>query len=83
MDLHGIITYMKSLDYIIEQKEKHNVEVVLSNHTAFDNGIERIKYSQKRMSYMPNIYVIGQHNVRKYFQVFRNLCYEKLKNFGK
>lgn len=78
-----IAAYMKSLDYFIEQTEKHNVEVVLSNHTAFDNGIERIKYSQKRMSYMPNIYVIGQNNVKKYFQVFKNLCYEKLKNFGK
>lgn len=78
-----IVAYMKSLDYFIEQTEKHNVEVVLSNHTAFDNGIERIKYSQKRMNYMPNIYVIGQNNVKKYFQVFRNLCYEKLKNFGK
>jgi len=78
-----IVDYMKSLDYFIEQTEKHNVEVVLSNHTAFDNGIERIKYSQKRMSYMSNIYVIGQNDVKKYFQVFRNLCYEKLKNFGK
>lgn len=83
MDLYGIVAYMKSLDYFIEQTEKHDVEVVLSNHTAFDNGIERIKYSRKRMSYMPNIYVIGQDNVRKYFQVFRNLCYKKLNSFEK
>ena len=82
-DLYGIVAYMKSLDYFIEQTEKYNVEVVFSNHTAFDNGIERIKYSQKRMRYMPNIYVIGQNNVRKYFRIFRNLCYEKLKCFDK
>lgn len=79
----GVVTYMKSLDYFIEQTEDYNVEVVFSNHTAFDNGMERIKYSQKRMRYMPNIYVIGQNNVRKYFQVFRNLCYEKLNIFEK
>lgn len=79
-DVHGIVTYMESLDYFIEQTEKHNVEIALSNHTAFDNGIERIKYSQKRMRYMPNAYVIGQNNVRKYFQLFRNLCYEQLKS---
>lgn len=42
-----------------------------------------LKYSQKRMRYMPNIYLIGQHNVRTYFQVFRNLCYEKLMCFDK
>lgn len=83
MDIQGIVNYMKSLDYFIEQTEKYNVEVVFSNHTAFDNGIERIRYSQKRMRYMPNIYVIGQNNVRKYFRIFRNLCYEKLKCFDK
>ncbi|NFG42066.1 hypothetical protein FC789_12890 [Clostridium botulinum] len=34
--------------------------------------------AQKRMSYMPNIYLIGQSGFRKYCQLFRNLCYERL-----
>ncbi|GAA0075847.1 hypothetical protein UT300005_02250 [Clostridium sp. CTA-5] len=77
-NLQDIIIYMKSLDYFMEQCENKNVEIALSNHTGLDNGMERIAYSQKRMSYMPNIYLIGQSGFRKYCQLFRNLCYEKL-----
>lgn len=77
-NLQDIILYMKSLDYFMEQAENKKVEIALSNHTGLDNGMERIAYSQKRMSYMPNIYLIGQRGFRKYCQLFRNLCYERL-----
>lgn len=79
-NLPDIVTYMKSLDYFMEHAENKNVEIALSNHAGLDNGMERIVYSQKRMSYMPNIYLIGQSGFRKYCQVFRNLCYEKLES---
>jgi metallo-beta-lactamase class B len=46
-------------------------------------GLERISYSKKRMSYMPNIYLIGSEGFRKYCQLFRNLCYERLERIGK
>lgn len=54
------------------------VDVALSNHTAVDNGLERIAYSKKRMSYMPNIYIIGQDGFQKFRQVFRVLSYDML-----
>ena len=55
------------------------MDVALSNHTAVDNGLERIAYSRKRMAYMPNIYVIGQAGFRRYCQVFRIMSGESLK----
>ncbi|MGG7098755.1 MBL fold metallo-hydrolase [Clostridium sardiniense] len=77
-NLDDIIIYMKSLDYFMEEAKNKNVQIALSNHTALDNGIERIAYSKKRMRYMPNIYIIGHSGFDKYCQLFRNLCYEKL-----
>lgn len=73
-----VVQYLKSLDYFIRQADNMKVDVALSNHTAIDNGLERILYSQKGMSYMPNIYVIGQKGFRNYCQVFRTLSYEML-----
>lgn len=63
--------YLASLEYFMSVAEFHNVDVALSNHTAVDNGLERIAYSKKRMSYMPNIYIIGKKGFQKYCQVFR------------
>ena len=70
--------YIKSLDYFINEAMSKKVDVALSNHTAVDNGLERIEYSKKRMSYMPNIYIIGQDGFQKYCQVFRTMGYEML-----
>ncbi|KEH97127.1 MBL fold metallo-hydrolase [Clostridium massiliodielmoense] len=72
--------YLKSLDYFIAQAMCKKVDVALSNHTAIDNGLERIMYSKTRMSYMPNIYIIGQDGFRRYCQVFSTLSYDMLEN---
>jgi metallo-beta-lactamase class B len=74
--------YLKSLDYFINEAMNKKVDVALSNHTALDNGLERIAYSKKRMSYMPNIYVIGQDGFQKFCQVFRTMSYEMLERLG-
>lgn len=74
----GVQCYLKSLDYFMEQAEKQNVDVALSNHTSVDNGLERIAYSKNRMAYMPNIYIIGQNGFRNYCQVFRTLSMRML-----
>jgi len=66
------------LDYFINEAMSKKVDVALSNHTAVDNGLERIAYSKKRMSYMPNIYIIGQDGFQKFRQVFRVLSYDML-----
>lgn len=75
----GIAQYLQSLDDFQRESERHGVDVALSNHTAVDNGLERIAYSRKRMAYMPNIYVIGQAGFRRYCQVFRIMSGESLK----
>ena len=46
-------------------KENH-CDVALVNHTAFDAGIERIAYSRARMSYLPNIYILGEDGVQEF-----------------
>ena len=66
------------IQHFMEQAERQNVEVALSNHTALDNGLERIAYARKRMRYMPNIYLIGQKGFRAYCQLFRTWCYDSL-----
>ena len=52
--------------------------MALSNHTAVDNGMERIRYSNARMDYMPNIYIIGQDGFNNFCQVLRTLSNERL-----
>lgn len=75
----GVHQYLKSLDYFMEQAKLQGVDVALSNHTAIDNGLERIAYSAKRMAYMPNIYIIGQDGFQTFCQVFRTMSNEMLK----
>ena len=74
----GVKQYLQSLDYFIMEAKNKKVDVALSNHTAIDNGLERIEYSRKRMAYMPNIYIIGEDGFEKFCQVFRTLSYEML-----
>jgi len=78
-----VLKYLKSLDYFVDAAMHKNVDVALSNHTAIDNGLERIAYSRKRLSYMPNIYIIGSDGFQKYCQVFRTLSSEMLERLPK
>ncbi len=74
----GVKQYLNALDYFIKEAQNKKADVALSNHTAIDNGLERIEYSKKRMAYMPNIYIIGQEGFINFCQVFRTLSYEML-----
>lgn len=67
---NGVDQYMNSLSYFMDEARKKGVDVALTNHTAIDNGLERITYSQKRMSYLPNIYMLGQEGFERFCQVF-------------
>ena len=60
----------------MSQAADKKVDVALSNHTAMDNGMERIMYSRVRLDYMPNIYIIGDMGFKNYCQVFRTLSYD-------
>ena len=48
----------------------HHCDVALTNHTAFDAGLERIAYSRARLSYLPNAYVLGEDGVQKFCEVY-------------
>ena len=37
---------------------------------TFDAEIEKIAYSRARMSYLPNIYILGESGVQKFCEVF-------------
>lgn len=51
-----------------------HADVVLSNHTAFDNGLERIAYSKARYTYLPNIYILGEEGLDKFCQVYSRVA---------
>jgi metallo-beta-lactamase class B len=72
-DKAQIPQYLASLDYFQKSAAEAGVSVALSNHTAIDNGLERIAYSRKRTAYLPNIYVIGQDGFQAYCQAFRTM----------
>lgn len=74
----GVLQYLRSLDYFLREAKRRGADVALTNHTAVDNGLERIAYSRKRMSYMPNIYVVGQDGFQRFCQVFYTMSYEML-----
>jgi len=79
----GVQQYLHSLAYFEDYAEEKGVDVALSNHTAFDQGLDRIAYVKGRLAYMPNIYIIGQEGFHKYCEVFRTLSedmLEKLRN---
>lgn len=75
---NGVKQYLESLDYFVFESKRKKVDVALSNHTSLDNGLERIAYTKKRMSYMPNIYIVGESGFDKYCQVFRTLSDDML-----
>ncbi|MDO5547985.1 MAG: MBL fold metallo-hydrolase [Eubacteriales bacterium] len=70
--------YLRSLEYFTEAMKKEHVEVILCNHTIFDNGVEKIAYSRKRLSYMPNLYLLGEEKSLAFCEVFRTLGEERM-----
>lgn len=72
-DEAGKVTFQKSVQHFKEVTKKMNVDVMLSNHTLFDEGLERIAYSKKRCAYMPNIYVLGQDGVQQFMKMYEKL----------
>ncbi|MDD3368543.1 MAG: MBL fold metallo-hydrolase [Lachnospiraceae bacterium] len=69
----GIQQFLQSVDYFSKAVNAKNVDVMLSNHTVFDNGIEKINYAGKRLAYMPNIYILGLEGCKKFMEVYKNI----------
>ena len=69
-DVAGKEIQKQSVIKFIKAVKENHCDVALVNHTAFDAGIEKIAYSRARMSYLPNIYVLGESGVQKFCEVF-------------
>lgn len=67
-------TQLESVDKFKKAAAEHHADVALTNHTAFDNGLERIAYSRKRMTYLPNIYILGEVGVQDFLEAFRRIA---------
>ena len=48
-------------------------DVALTNHTAFDCGLERIAYSRARIAHLPNIYILGTGGVQDFCRVYERV----------
>lgn len=48
-------------------------DVALTNHTAFDCGLERIAYSRARIAHLPNIYILGTAGVLDFCRFFERI----------
>ena len=73
-DDEGKEIQMQSVTKFLDAAKENGCDVALTNHTAFDCGLERIAYSRARLSNLPNIYVIGADGVQKFCDVFRRVC---------
>lgn len=65
---------LQSVDKFKKAAKEYHADVALTNHTTFDNGLERIAYSKKRMSYLPNIYILGKNGVQRFCDVYRKVA---------
>ncbi len=79
-NIKDILTYFKSLDYFMEQAERKNVDVAISNHPFIDNSFQKMEFANARLSHMPNVYIIGTDGYRHYSQIFKNMCYARMEN---
>lgn len=71
---NGKVQYSESVMYFEKITREQHVDVILSNHTVFDQGLDRIQYSRNRYSYMPNIYILGENGVQQFMKLYENLC---------
>ncbi len=63
----------KSIKKFMEIAWDRKCDVALTNHTAFDCGLERISYSRVRISHLPNIYILGRDGVQDFCRVFERI----------
>ena len=69
-DKNGKDIQKQSVMKFMKAAKENHCDVALTNHTAFDAGIERISYSKARLSYLPNIYILGEDGVQKFCEVY-------------
>ena len=73
-DEDGAKQFLASVDYFEQASLSAGADVMLCNHTAFDNGLERMAYSAKRLAYLPNIYILSPEKMKVFFDMYRSLA---------
>ena len=73
-DAEGRAQQRQSLLKFKQAAADAHADVALTNHTAFDAGAQRIAYSRARLSYMPNIYLLGEAGVQKFCEAFLSVA---------
>ena len=73
-DSAGKAIQLQSVEKFKKAAAQYHADVALTNHIAFDNGLERIAYSRKRMTYLPNIYILGEDGAQDFLEVFRKVA---------
>lgn len=81
-DPDGAAQYLRSLAYFRQEASAMGADVALSNHTALDQGLDRIAYARHRMAHMPNCYVLGQRGLETYWQVYEALGRKVLRHLS-
>ncbi len=72
-DEDGSELQRQSIKKFIKISGEKECDVALTNHTVFDCGLERIVYSRARISYLPNIYILGTDGVQDFCRVFERI----------
>ena len=73
-NLAGIETHRASINKFMDTAKFEHADIVLTNHTAFDNGLIRIEYSRARMKHLPNIYIVGEDGFCNFCEMFMKLA---------
>ncbi len=73
-DEDGRKTQIESIKKFKRVALENGCDVAFTNHTAFDSGLTRIAYSRARMSFLPNIYVLGVDGVQEFCGVFERIA---------
>ena len=69
-DPEGTRLHRESIDRFVSAAAKAGADVALSNHTAFDNGLERIACSRNRLACLPNPYILGREGFVRFCRVY-------------
>jgi metallo-beta-lactamase class B len=75
-------TYIKSLDYFIEQCKKYGVDAEFCIHPILNNGIERMQVIINRIDQVANPFVIGLDAYIRFTELFRQWAEDSIKAGG-
>lgn len=78
-NIETAITYLKSLDYFMEECEKEGVETLLTNHPYIEHGVQRMEVCRNRYDHEPNPFIMGWKQCKQFAdRLYRAWAYDSL-----